>query len=117
MGTLSSFNRCMKYLLYLVNVSANYTLLKPLANKKGLTILDDFIGIVNKSKRKPYKLWINQEKQFYSNFMQKWLEDNVLMYLKHNKATSVVAEIFIRTLNDRIYKKWWHIRVVFTLII
>ena len=56
MGTLSSFNRCMKYLLYLVNVSANYTLLKPLANKKGLTILDDFIGIVNKSKRKPYKL-------------------------------------------------------------
>ena len=45
-------------------------------NKKAKTFLNVFIGIVNKSKHKPNKLWVDQEKEFYNNFMQKWLDDN-----------------------------------------
>ena len=38
--------------------------------------------------------------------MQKWLDDNdILMYSTHNEGMSVVAERFIRTLKNKIYKK------------
>ena len=37
--------------------------------------------------------------------MQKWLDDNILMYLTHNEGKSVVAERFIRTLKVKFYKK------------
>ena len=38
--------------------------------------------------------------------MLKWLDDNdILMYLAHNEGKSVVAEKFMRTLEDKIYKQ------------
>ena len=38
--------------------------------------------------------------------MQKWLSGNdVLMYSTYNESKSAVPEIFIRTLNCKIYKK------------
>ena len=38
--------------------------------------------------------------------MQKLLDDNdILIYLTHNEAKSVVAERFMRTLKDKIYKQ------------
>ena len=37
--------------------------------------------------------------------MQKWLDDNILMYLNHNEGRSVVAEMFISSLKAEIYKK------------
>ena len=38
--------------------------------------------------------------------MQEWLNnDNVLMYSKHNEGKSVIAEIFIKTLKAKLYKK------------
>ena len=53
----------------------------------------------------PNKLWIDQEREFYNRLMQKWLDDNIFMYLVHNKGKLVVAERFIRTLKGKIYKK------------
>ena len=50
------------------------------------------------------KLWVDQGKQFYNNFMQKWLYDNILMFLTLNEHNTVVDERFIRILKNRIYK-------------
>ena len=37
--------------------------------------------------------------------MKSWLQDNnIEMYSKHNEGKSVVAERFIRTLKNKIYK-------------
>ena len=37
--------------------------------------------------------------------MKSWLQDNdIEMYSTHNEGKSVVAERFIRTLNNKIYK-------------
>ena len=37
--------------------------------------------------------------------MKSWLQDNdIEMYSTHNKGKSVVAEIFIRTLKNKMYK-------------
>ena len=72
MGSLSSFNR-VKYLLSAIDFSAKYAWVKPLKDKKAKTILHAVIEIVNKSKREANKLWIDQGKEFYNSFMQKWL--------------------------------------------
>ena len=37
---------------------------KPLENTKGKTVLNAFIKIVNKSKCKPNKLWVDQGREF-----------------------------------------------------
>ena len=37
--------------------------------------------------------------------MQEWLDNNNLMYSTHNEGRSVIAEIFIKILKAKIYKK------------
>ena len=36
--------------------------------------------------------------------MKSWLQDNIEMYSTHREGKSVVAEIFFRTLKNKIYK-------------
>ena len=62
-----------------------------------------YIEIVNKSKRKLNKLWVDKARLFYNSPMQKWLDDkNILMYSTNNEGKSVVAERVIRTLKGKI---------------
>ena len=57
------------------------------------------------SERKPNKIWVNKGSEFYNNSFKKLLKDNdIEMYLIHNEGKSVVAERFIRTLKNKIYK-------------
>ena len=35
--------------------------------------------------------------------MQKWLDNNILIYSTHNEGKSVVADKFIKTLTGKIY--------------
>ena len=47
-------------------------------------------------------IWIDK---FYNRSMKSWLEkNNIEMYSAHNEGKSVVAERFIRTLKNKIYK-------------
>ena len=40
--------------------------------------------------------------------MQEWLENNnILMYSTNNEGKSVIAEMFIRKLKPKVYKKWY----------
>ena len=72
--------------------------MKPLKDRKGKTVLNAFMEIINKSNRKPIKLRIDQ-------LMQEWLHNNdILTYSTHNDGKSVVSEIFIKTLKAKIYK-------------
>ena len=61
MGSLSSKNQGAKYLLCVVDVFSKYTSVKPLKDKKAKTVLHGFIEIVDKSNRKPSKLWVDQK--------------------------------------------------------
>ena len=75
--------------------------------KKFKAFINAFIGIVNESNRKPNKLCVNQERESYNKLMQKWLDNiNILMCYTHDEGKSVIAEWFIKTLKDKIYKKW-----------
>ena len=108
MGSLSSFNNVGKYLLSMVDVFTKYAFVKPLADKKDKTVLDGFIGIVNESKYKSNKLWVDWGKlSCTTKLMQKWLDyKDVLMYLTYSEGTSVVAERFIKWLNGKTYDEW-----------
>ena len=79
---------------------------KPLKDKRGKTVLNAFIEIVNESNRKPNKLWFDQGTEFYNKLMQEWLDNNYIsMYWTHSEGKSVIAERFIKTLKAKIYKK------------
>ena len=55
--------------------------------------------------RKPNKIWVDKKSEFYNRSIKSWLEKNAIeMYSAHNEGKSVVAERFIRTLKNRIYK-------------
>ena len=58
MESLSSKNKNVKYLLCVIGVFTKYAWVKPLKDKKGKTVLNSFIEIVNESNRKPNKLWV-----------------------------------------------------------
>ena len=79
-------------------------------NKKGGAITNVFQSILKDSKqlhssRKPNKTWIDKGSEFYNNSFKNWLQDNdIAMYSTHNEGKSVVAERFIRTLKNKIYK-------------
>ena len=57
------------------------------------------------SKRKPNKIWVDQGSEFYNNTFKDFLKiNNIKMYSTYNEGKSVVAERFIRTLKNKIFK-------------
>ena len=78
---------------------------KPLKDKKSKTVLNAVIEIVNKSNRKPNKLWIDKEREFYNTLMQELLNNNnILMCSTYTECKSLTAERFMKTLKAKIYK-------------
>ena len=74
-------------------------------DKKGATIANAFQNILEDSNRNPSKVWVDKGSEFYNNSFKKWLQGNdIVMYSTHNEGKSVVAERFIRTLQNKIYK-------------
>ena len=67
MELLSSKNENVKYLLCVIGVFTKYAWVKPLKDKKGKTVLNYFIEIVNESNYKLNKLWIDQGRNFRIN--------------------------------------------------
>ena len=47
-----------------------------LTDKKGVSIVDAFQKTLDKSGRKPNKIWVDKENEFYNNSFKKWLKDN-----------------------------------------
>ena len=72
---------------------------------KGITITNAFQKILDESNHKPNKIWVDKGREFYNRSVKPWLEKNAIeMYWTHNEGKSVIAERFIRTLENEIYK-------------
>ena len=100
MQSLSRKNKGIKYLLFI-----KYAFLIPLKDKKGISIVNAFNKMIKQSNRKPNKIWVDQGGEFYNNVFEKWLSDNdINMYSTYSEGKSVVAERFIRTLKNKLYK-------------
>ena len=82
-----------------IDIYSNYAWVIPSKDKKGTTITNAFQKILNESNRKPTKICVGKESEFYNRSMKSWLEKNdIEFYSAHNEGKSVAAERFIRTL-------------------
>ena len=105
MQLISKFNKGFRFLLCVIDIYSKYVWVVPLKDKKGVSIVNAFQSILNKSNRKPNKIWLDNGSEFYNNSMKSWLEKkDIKMYSTNNEGKSVVAERFIRTIKNKIYK-------------
>ena len=74
-------------------------------DKKSIAITNAFQKILDISNRKPNKVWVDKESEFYNRSMKSWLEKNAMeIYSIYNERKPVIAERFIKTLKSKIYK-------------
>ena len=105
MQLLNKFNKGFRFLLCIIDIFSKYAQVIPLKDKKVISIVNGFQKTINNSKRKPNKIWVDKGSEFYNNSFKKWLQDNdIVMYSANNEGKSVIAERFIRTLKNKIYK-------------
>ena len=77
-----------------------------LKDKKKFTVTNVFQDILDKSNRKPNKIWVDKESEFYNWSKKSSLQDNDgEISLMHNDKNSFVAERFISRGGCRISKK------------
>ena len=105
MQSLSRKNKGIKYLLCAIDLYSKYAFVISLKDNKEISIVNAFNKIIKQSSRKLNKIWVDQGGEFYNNVFEKWLSDNnINMYSMDNEGKSVVAERFIRTLKNKLYK-------------
>ena len=105
MPLISIFHKGIRFLLCVIDVFSKYVWVIPLKDKRGITVTNAFQKILGESNRKPNKIWVDKCSECYNRSMKSWLEKNAIeVYSTHNEGKYVVAERFLRTLNNNIYK-------------
>ena len=105
MQLLSKFNKGFRFLLCVIDIFSKYAWVIPLKDKKGISIVNAFKQTLKESNSKPNKIWVDKGSEFYNSSFKKLLKDNdIKMYSTNNEGKSVIAERFIRTLKNKIYK-------------
>ena len=105
MQLISKFNKGFRFLLCVIDIYSKHTWVILLKDKKGITITNDFQKMLDETNRKSNKTWVDKGSEFYNRSMKSLLQNNdIEMYSQHNEGKSVVAERFIRTLKNIIYK-------------
>ena len=83
---------------------SKYAWVISLKDKKGTSIVNAFQKIISKE-RKPNKIWADQGSEFYNKSFKDFLKINIIeMYSTFNEGKSVIAERFIRSLRNKIFK-------------
>ena len=104
MQSLSKYNKGINYLLCAIDLFSKYVWVVPLKDKRRITIVNAFQKIISE-RHKPNKIWVNQGGEFYKKSFKRFLKIiNIEMYSTYIEGKSVVAEIFIRTLKNKIFK-------------
>ena len=85
--------------MHTIDLFSKYVWVVSIKIKKGTSKL------LSNSNRKPYKTWVDQGSKFYNNTFKDFLTiNNIKMYSAYDEGKSAVAERFIRTLKNRIFK-------------
>ena len=109
-----------KYILTVMDGYTRYAWTVPLKDKKGETVANAFEEIMKKSKIKPNKLWVDQGKEFYNQYMYKifkFKNEDILekdengeyknhIYSVFNSGKNPVIERFNKTLTNKLWKQF-----------
>ena len=83
MQLISKFNKGFRFLLCVIDIFSTYAWVVHLKDKKGISIVDAFQKILDKSERKPNKIWVDKESEFYNNSFKKWLKIMILRCIRY----------------------------------
>ena len=61
---ISKFDKRFRFLLCVIDIFSKYARVVPLKDKKGVSIVDVFRKILDKSGRKPNKIWVDKGSEF-----------------------------------------------------
>ena len=64
MQLLGKYNKGIKYLLCVIDSFNKYVWVIPLKDKKGVSIANGLEKVLNDSKRKTNKIWVNRGSEF-----------------------------------------------------
>ena len=83
---------------------SEYAWVVSLKDKRGISIINAFQKIISEG-RKPNKIQVVQGSKFYNELLKRFLKiNNIEMYSTYNEGKYAVAERFIRTLKNKIFK-------------
>ena len=83
---------------------SKYAWVVPVKDKRGISIVNASQKIISKG-CKPNKIWVDQGSEFCNNLFKRFLKINKIeMYSTYNEGKSAVAERFIKTLKNKIFK-------------
>ena len=71
MQLLSKFNEGFRFLLCMIDIFSKYAWVIPLKDKKGATITNDFLKIVDKSNHKRNKICVDKGSNFITILFKK----------------------------------------------
>ena len=104
MQSLSKYNKGIKYLLCAIDLFIKYAWVITLKDKRRISIVNAFPKIVSKE-TKANKIWLYQGSEFCNKIFKGFFKtNNIELYSTYNERKSVVAERFIRTLKNKIFK-------------
>ena len=72
MQSLSKYNKRIKYLFCAIDLFSKYAWVVPLKDKRGICIVNALQIIWDSSNRKPNKIWVDQDGEFYNNLFKRF---------------------------------------------
>ena len=73
MQLIKAYNKGFRFLSCDIDICCKYAWIVPLKDKQGAIIVDAFQNILNDSRRKPNKIWVDQGSEFYIRSFKTWL--------------------------------------------
>ena len=68
MQLISKINKGFRFLLCVTDIFSKYAWVVPLKDKKGVSIVNPFQKKLDRSGRKPNKIWVDEGGEFYNSY-------------------------------------------------
>ena len=83
MQSIIKFNKGFRFVLCVIDIYSKYAWVASLKDKKGVSIVNAFQSILNKSNREPNKIWVDKGSELYNRSMKSWLKKMILKCIQH----------------------------------
>ena len=83
MYLVSKFNKGFRFSFCVIGIYSKYAWVILLKDKKGITITSAFQTILDESKHKPNKIWVDKGSGFYNRSMKSWLKKIIWQCIQH----------------------------------
>ena len=79
----SKLNKGVCFLLCVIDIYSKYACVILLKDKNYIKITNAFQKILDKSNRKPNKIWVDKGSKFYNRSLRLWLEKSNMKCIQH----------------------------------